>query len=90
MSLRTWIEKTRAKPEAQRERIVMLCAICFTVLLFLFWIFDFSMSARSGADVSADTAPSPITILGDNMKAVISNAVDSFKGITGGTTTQEQ
>lgn len=88
MDIRAWIEKTRAKPEAQRERIVLLGALVVTALLFLFWIFDFSMTAHQAADSTTEEAPSPISILKENVSAVFSTAADSIKGITAATTTE--
>lgn len=89
MGLLQRIENMRKKSEIQRERIVIVSAVSITALLFLFWVFDFSMTTRLPGDVPEDAAPSPVSILLDNMKAVFTDATDAFRsiGTEAGTTT---
>ncbi len=92
MGLLSRIEEMRKKPEAQRERIVVLVSSCFTGLLFLFWVFDFSMTTRLPTDVPENAVPSPVSILLNNMKAVFTDAADAFRslGAEAGTTPTEK
>lgn len=58
----------------------MATAVGITVLLFLFWIFDFTITGGGTVDPNASTtAPSPLDIIGNNVSDLIDQAKAQFK-----------
>ena len=73
MSFIQYIHSLRAKPDHERERIIVASAVVGTLLIFGVWLINFHL-ADSGDPVTTDTAPGPISVFMGNAKAVFGNA----------------
>lgn len=63
-----------------RERAAMIITSGIMAGLFLFWIFDFTMTGGGAvSDTASSTAPSPFSIITENVGSLIDGVKDQFK-----------
>ena len=55
MSLQTYLENLRAKPEHEKKRFAFWSSLGFTAVLFVFWAASFTVNISSSQSVVAQT-----------------------------------
>ncbi|OJI08677.1 MAG: hypothetical protein COV08_03250 [Candidatus Vogelbacteria bacterium CG10_big_fil_rev_8_21_14_0_10_49_38] len=90
MSLASYIEKVRAKPEAEKQPIVFGWTVALTTLIFLIWALSFSLSVANNQNRNqelqrqAETAaavsdqPSGLATVVGNLSSLVNETVDSI------------
>lgn len=89
MSLHNYIEKLRAKPVRERERIAVIATAVGFAVIFLIWIVSFN-EMNKPADVQADPTSASLNDLKNNFqtgKDSIQNMMQQLPGQTGATGT---